>query len=242
MPVSDEEGERVGMTNKAVRGGSIRLIDCQCGVEVTEGPDDVCVFLLDGGGQETDGFCFHPDDAPRVASLLLPEGTVAVERGRLERVLAAAIEMKRSAEWYGFIRTQVSALQPGDLDPLPEPADKEGGEKVSEPESNRRMHLICPHCGGEAAVLSVPIATLEAMNDAADAPESATAARIVEAAREYAASRRAWEDALDSASEVRIDADVWGQICRRLDAARANLLALFAEPEARAACAHDGRE
>jgi hypothetical protein len=145
MPVSDEEGERVGMTNKAVRGGSIRLIDCQCGVEVTEGPDDVCVFLLDGGGQETDGFCFHPDDAPRVASLLLPEGTVAVERGRLERVIEYGGDRDEALGRSGTDSIRTHRYPPSNRAISIRLRSRRTGKeekRMSEPESNRRMLLM----------------------------------------------------------------------------------------------------
>jgi hypothetical protein len=89
-------------------------------------PDGGPMLRVDTAGSDRRDIAIVPTltDAERLAltEALCPEGFAVVERGRLERVLAAAVEMKRSAEWYGFIRTQVSALQPGDLDPLPEPA------------------------------------------------------------------------------------------------------------------------
>lgn len=50
---------------------------------------------------------------------------------------------------------------------------------------------------------------------------------VADAAKEYAESRQAWEDALEPATEMLIGAATWTEICRRQDQARANLLAMF---------------
>lgn len=66
------------------------------------------------------------------------------------------------------------------------------------------------------------------------APEMAA---VVGAAREYAESRRAWEDALAVATDAGMPVERWRTIERRQDAARAALLALFSDAAARSEAA-----
>lgn len=98
-----------------------------------------------------------------------------------------------------------------------------------------------PHTTGNltAADYSIADAVIALVRDTPPAPDAARTRAIVDAAREYAESRREWEEAIGPATEGEILAWGWVEIQERQDAARANLLALFA-PQTQPACGADG--